>query len=161
MNKKLVFIFIAIIVLIVAIPVSLYLQTSEKKNIEPREPSEPNVKITDFSVSHHWGNPVGMLYDCWFNLTLENRGIENVSALELKVKAFLNNSEVDVGNYFIGTYENGTIKDPLGAGEVREFKGAILIVLGREPYIDISSNETSIIAMVLLNDTVLDEQPFA
>src|SRR4030042_6478754 len=133
----------------------------KKKNMDAKVPSEPNVKITNFSIDYHWGNPVGMLYDCWFNLTLANKGVENVTALELKVKVFLNNSEVKVGNYFIGTYENGTIMDTLGAGEVREFKGAILTVLGRDPYIDISSNETSIVAMVLLNNTVLDERPFA
>ena len=158
LNKKTVFVFIAII-LIIAIPISLYLQTSEKNNIES---TEPNVKITDFVVDNQWWYLGGLVFDRSFNLTIENKGADNVTGLELKVKVYSNNSEVQVGNYFSGAYENGTITEPLGAYEVREFKGTLMTVVGDEAYrLDFASNETSIIAMVLLNNTVLDERPVA
>jgi hypothetical protein len=143
------------IVLVVAIPVSLYLQASDI------EPSKLPVKITDFAVDNQWYYLGGVTFDRSFNLTIENKGADNVTDLELKVKVYSNNSEVQVGNYFFGTYENGTIKEPLGAYEVREFKGTIMTAVGEEAYgLDFASNETSIIAMVLLNNTVLDERPF-
>jgi len=157
-EKKTVFIFI-IIILIVAIPVSLYFQSSEKNNIEP---SEPTVKITDFVVDNQWYYVGGLVFDRSFNLTIENKGADNMTDLELKVKVYSNNSEVQVGNYFFGTYENGTITEPLGAYEVREFKGTFMTAVGEKAYgLNFASNETSIIAMVLLNNTVLDERPFA
>jgi hypothetical protein len=158
LNKKTVFVFIMII-LIVAIPISLYFQTTEKNNIEP---SEPNVKITDFVVDNQWNYLGGLVFDRSFKLTIENKGADNVTDLQLKVRIYSNNSEVQVGNYFFGTYENGTITQPLGAYEVREFKGTLMTIVGEEAYrLDFASNETSIIAMVLLNNTVLDERPFA
>jgi len=148
LNKKTVFVFITIIVLIVAIPVSLYLQTSEKKNIEP---SKPHVKITSFVVDNQWYYLGGVTFDCRFNITLENRGLDNVTGLVLEVKVFYNNTKFDVGNYFVGTYENGTIKEPLGAGEVREFGGTLL---SKTP-LDVRPN--NVLAIVSLNNTVLDE----
>jgi hypothetical protein len=118
-----------------------------------------DVKISNFSISKQWEYLGGLMFDCSFNLTIENKGVNNVTDLELKVKAFKNNSEVQVGNYFNGTYENGTIIEPLGAGEVREFKGTILTVVGSEAYhLNLSSNDTSVVAIVLLNNTLLDER---
>jgi hypothetical protein len=159
LNKKTVFVFI-IFILIVAIPISLYFQTTEKNNIEP---SEPTVKITDFVVVDNQWYPVsGLACDRRFKLTIENKEADNVTDLQLRVRIYSNNSEVQVGNYFSGTYENGTITQPLGAHEVREFKGTLMTIVGDEAYrLDFASNETSIIAMVLLNNTVLDERPFA
>ena len=157
MNKKTVFVFI-IIILIVAIPISIYFQTSEKNNIEP---SEPTVKITNFVVDNQWWYLGGLVFDRSFNLTIENKGADNVTDLELKVKIYSNNSEVQVGNYFFGTYENGTITEPLGAYEVREVKGRLMTVLGGDAYrLDFASNGASIIAIDLLNNCVLDERPF-
>jgi hypothetical protein len=138
------------IVLIVAIPVSFYLQTSEKKSIEP---SEPHVKITSFVVDNQWNYLVGVTFDCKFNITLENRGLDNVTGLVLEVKVFYNNTEFDVGNYFVGTYENGTIKESLGAGEVREFEGTLI---SHTPLPDVGPN--NVVAIVLLNNTILDER---
>jgi hypothetical protein len=114
----------AVVIAIIAVSISLYLQTSEKKNLEPLEPSEPTVKITDFAVDNQWGYLGGWTFNCLFNITLENRGLDNVTGLVLKVKVS-NYTESEVGNYFFGTYENGTIKEPLRAGEVREFRGTL------------------------------------
>jgi hypothetical protein len=156
-NKKTVFVFIMII-LIVAIPIALYFQTSEKNNTEP---SEPTVKITDFVVDNQWSYLGGLVFDRSFNLTIENKGADNVTDLELKVKVYSNNSEVQVGNYFVGTYENGTITQPFGAYEVWKFRGTLMTHVGDAAYgLNFASNETSVIAMVLLNNTVLDERPF-
>ena len=149
MNKKTIFVFITIVVIVVAISVSIYLQTSEKKNIES---SEPSVKITSFVVDDQWYYLGGVSFDCRFNITLENRGLENVTGLVLKVKVS-NYTEFEVGNYFFETYENGAIKEPLRAGEVREFKGTLL---SHPPCPDIKPN--NVVAIVLLNNTILDER---
>jgi hypothetical protein len=69
----------------------------------------------------------------------------------------VNDSEVNYGNYFVGADENGTIKDSLGGGEVKEFQGALLWVLGRDPYVNFSSKDTSVIASVSLNNIVIAE----
>jgi hypothetical protein len=143
----------AVVVAIIAVSISLYLQTSEKKNLEPLEPSEPTVKITDFAVDNQWGYLGGWTFNCLFNITLENRGLDNVTGLVLEVKVFYNNTECEVGNYFVGTYENGTIKEPLEAGEVREFGGTLL---SQPPLPDVKPN--NVVAFVLLNNTVLDER---
>jgi hypothetical protein len=150
LNKKTIFVFITIVVIVVAISVSIYLQTSEKKNIES---SEPSVKITSFVVEDQWYYLGGVSFDCRFNITLENRGLDNVTGLVLEVKVFYNNTECEVGNYFVGTYENGTIKEPLEAGEVREFGGTLL---SQPPLPDVKPN--NVVAFVLLNNTVLDER---
>jgi hypothetical protein len=119
------------------------------------------VKITDFVLDNQWYYLGGLVFDRSFNLTIENRGTDNVTDLELKVKIYSSNSEVQVGNYFSGTYENGTIMQPLGGYEVRKFKGTLMTVVGEKAYgLNFASNETSVIAMVLLNNTVLDERPF-
>ena len=66
-------------------------------------------------------SPVGGLIVIWrFNLTVENKGVDNVTGLMLDVKVFYNGTEVQVGNYFSGTFENGTIIESLKACEVRE-----------------------------------------
>jgi hypothetical protein len=150
LNKKTLFVFITIVVIVVAISVSIYLQTSEKKKIES---SEPSVKITGFVVDDQWYYLGGGSFDCRFNITLENRGLDNVTGLVLEVKVFYNNTECEVGNYFVGTYENGTIKEPLEAGEVREFGGTLL---SQPPLPDVRPN--NVVAFVLLNNTVLDER---
>ena len=150
MNKKTIFVFITIVVIVVAISVSIYLQTSEKKNIES---SEPSVKITSFVVEDQWYYLGGVSFDCRFNITLENRGLDSDTGLVLEVKVFYNNTECEVGNYFVGTYENGTIKEPLEAGEVREFGGTLL---SQPPLPDVKPN--NVVAFVLLNNTVLDER---
>jgi hypothetical protein len=151
----------AVVVAIIAVSISLYLQTSGNKNLEPLEPSEPTVRITDFAVNNQWFPICGMVCDRRFNLTIENTGGDNVADLELKVKLFSGNSEVQVGNYFSGVYENGTIMQPLGAYEVREFRGTLMAHVGDDAYrLNFTSNETSVVAMVLLNNTVLDERLF-
>jgi hypothetical protein len=115
--------------MVVAIPFSLYLQTG-KKNIEP---SEPTVKITSFVADDQRAYLGGVTFDCRLNIS--------------------NYTEFDVGNYFVGTYENGTIKEPLRYGEVGEFEGTLL---SHPPYPDVRPN--NVVAIVLLNNTVLDEQ---
>ena len=158
-NKLLYSLFSVVVIIIILIALFALIYQSENP-INPKnnnEQTEIGIAITDFSIDNYWGNPVGMLYDCWFNLTIENRSTVNVTNAELVVRAFLNGSEVNIGNYFIGTYENGTIINPLLAGETKQFQGAMMMVLGREPYIDISSNQTSIVALVMLNNTILDE----
>ena len=110
-----------------------------------------NVKITNFAVDDQWNYLGGVSFDCRFNITLENRGLGNVTGLVLKVKVS-NYTEFDVGNYFFDAYENGTIKEPLRTGEVRAFEGKLL---SHTP-LDVRAN--NVVAIVLLDNTVLDER---
>ena len=118
-----------------------------------QKPLNPSlkVKITNFAVDDQWNYLSGVSFDCRFNLTLENIGLDNVTGLVLKVKVF-NYTEVDVGNYFFDAYENGTIKEPLRAGEIRDFEGKLL---SHTP-LDVRAN--NVVAIVLLDNTVLDER---
>ena len=135
------FVFVTIIALIAAILVSLYL-----------EQSEPNVKITSFVVDNQWYYRGGVKFDCRFNITLENRGLDNLTGLVLEMQVFYNHTEYDVGNHLAGTYENGTIKEPLGAGEVRKFEGTLL------SHTPLDFRPNNVLARVSLNNTALDER---
>jgi hypothetical protein len=118
-----------------------------------------NVKITNFSINKQWLYLGGLTFDCKFNLTIENKGASNLTGLELKVKLFNNDSEIQVGNYFVCSSENGTIIESLQVGEVRPCDGTILCNVGDEAYrTNLSSNETTIVAQVILNNTFLDEK---
>jgi hypothetical protein len=120
--------------------------------------SQPNVEITNFSVTSGWGCLGGLTMVSDFNLTVENKGTDNVTGLVLSVKMFHNGSEVQVGDYFNGTYENGTIKEPLNAGEVREFNGAIMSTVSDEAYRSLGLNDTYLAAYVTLDNNILDQQ---
>jgi hypothetical protein len=82
------------------------------------------LSITGFWVDDSWENPGGLLLDCRFNFTVHNIGTEDLDGLELEVRMFINDSEVEVGNYFEGVGEYGLVS--LSVGEVREFTGTVL-----------------------------------
>ncbi|MCW4002749.1 MAG: hypothetical protein NWE95_02415 [Candidatus Bathyarchaeota archaeon] len=156
--KKIVYTIISI-GLIIAISVAVFALLFQANNSNVPKQNQLNIKITNFSINKGWSYVGGLVMDCSFNLTIENKGVENVSDLVLTVKMFHNNSEVQVGNYFFdGTYENGTITEPLYAGEVRAFKGTIMSIFGDAAYQYLGSNETAIIAFVTLDNVVLDQR---
>ncbi len=128
--------------------------------INPNEGKQINVKITDFSmIDKQWWYLGGLAFDCRFNMTIENKGISNLTGLELKVKLFNNGSEVQVGNYFVCASENGTVAETLHAGEVRSCDGTIMCSGGDAAYgTNLSSNKTAIVAQVILNNNILDEK---
>jgi hypothetical protein len=128
--------------------------------ITPKEDNQINVKITDFSmVDKQWLYLGATAFDCGFTMTIENKGVSDLTGLELKVKLFNNGSEVPVGNYFACTYENGTVAETLHAGEARSCNGIIMCNVGDAAYeTNISSNETAIVAQIILNNIVLDEK---
>jgi hypothetical protein len=118
-----------------------------------------NVEITNFSINKQWLYLGGLTFDCKFNLTIENKGTSNITGLELKVKLFNNDSEIQVGNYFVCASENDTIIESLHVGEVRSCDGTILCNVGDTAYqTNLASNETSIIAQVIFNNAILDEK---
>jgi hypothetical protein len=85
-----------VLITVVALSVTawfVYSQISELQN-------QINVKITNFAIDKQWWYLGGVACDCRFNMTIENKGVSNVTGLELKVKLFNNGSEVQVGNYF-------------------------------------------------------------
>ncbi|NLF87239.1 hypothetical protein GX563_00285 [Candidatus Bathyarchaeota archaeon] len=118
------------------------------------------VKITNFSmVDKQWFYLGGLTFSCNFNLTIENNGVSNITGLELKVKLFSNGNEVQVGNYFDNADENGTITEPLHVGEVRSCNGTILCNVGDRAYgTNLTSNQTTVVAQVILNGNILDEK---
>jgi len=115
------------------------------------------LRITDFWVDDSWGNPVGLLLDCRFNFTLHNIGTRDLDGLDLKVRMFINDVEIEVGNYFEGVEEYGLVS--LGAGEVREFTGTVLYTLRGNMAITpgLQPDGASYMVMVMLDDAVLDE----
>jgi hypothetical protein len=139
---------LSLITIIVLSAAAWFIHNQLQKTLKP----SLNVKITNFAVDDQWNYLSGVSFDCRFNLTLENRGLDNVTGLVLKVKVS-NYTEVDVGNYFFDAYENGTIKEPFRAGEVRDFEGKLL---SHPPCPDVRPN--NVVAIVLLDNTVLDER---
>ena len=166
MNKTYTYTIILIIIAVLLLAMFTFLwQTETPTNNSTQSGSnEIDIKITDFSVDNNWGPVVGLVCDCRFNLTLHNDGNVNLTGLELRVKTYVNNTEFRVGNYFDGTFENGTIQDALVAGEVREFQGTLLSTVGVEgdfpPFTDMTSNGISTVAMVVLNGTVLYQREY-
>jgi hypothetical protein len=140
---------LSLIIIIVLSVATWFIHNQLQKPLNP----SLNVKITSFAVDDQWNYLGGVTFDCRFNITLENRGLDDIAGLVLKVKVFNNNTELNVGNYFAETYENGTIKETLGAGEVRVFEGTLL---SNPPLPEIRTN--NVVAAVLLDNAVLDEQ---
>ncbi len=156
-NLKVVYALILAVILIIAASVTLYLQENKNSTNQPPE-GRVDVKITDFSVDDNWGALAGVTFGCGFNLTIENMENNSINDLTLKLTITQNGIEEQYGTYFKGTYENNSLKEPLSAGEVRACDGVIMTTIGSGPRIfNVHSNETSIVASVILNGTVLDE----
>jgi hypothetical protein len=126
---------------------------------QTNQDNQPAVKITNFSmVDKQWLYLGGLTFDCKFNLTITNTGVNNLTGLELKVKLFSNGSEVIVGNYFECADENGTITETLHVGEVRSCNGILQCNVGDKSYLTkLTSNQTTVIAQVILDGKILDE----
>jgi hypothetical protein len=149
--KRMMFAVVLIIVIILLFAILVFTLQSIPNRNDMSGQSDVNVKITNFSVDS-WNYLGGVTFDCWFNVTIENRGLREVNGLVLDVKVFNNNTEMSVGNYFVDAYENGTIKQPLGAGEVKQYQGSLL---SGPSLPDVRPN--NVLAIVSLNNTVLDE----
>lgn len=117
-----------------------------------------DIKITDFSVDDEMGVVGGLVVDWRFNLTVENKGVDDVSGLMLDVKVFSNGTELQVGNFFTGTFENCTLKDPLEAGEVREVTGNIMVTVGDNAMGAMMGKKAEIVSYVILDNVVLDQR---
>lgn len=143
----------AVIIIVVAftIPIAVYIGANQSQSANPR--NEPKVEITIFEVGD-WSYLGGVAFDCPFNLTVANTGAANVSGLVLQIKQYYSNgTDYGVANYFFsGVYENGTIAQPLGSGESRDFRGTMLSNI---PQFSHPSNAT---ATLSLNGIVLGER---
>jgi hypothetical protein len=118
------------------------------------------VRVTAFSIDPEgWENPGGLLLTCSFNITLHNMETNDVQGLKLRVKMFVNGSEIDVRNNILGV-ENCLVNDTLCAGEVREFRGELLYSLHQGGAIDTIGGHpagASYVAQVMLGKDILDE----
>ena len=118
------------------------------------------VRIIAFSVDPDgWGNPGGLLITCPFNISLQNIGAYDVQGLKLRVKMFVNGSEIDVKNVFQGL-ESDLVNDTLLVGEVREFRGELQYSLHHGGAIDsigVHPAGSSYMAQVMLDENVLNE----
>jgi len=157
-NKKVAYTIISIgLILVFSVAVfTLLFQANNAPNLSTQ--NQPTVKITNFSINKGWSCVSGLVMDSSFNLTIENKGADNVTDLVLDIKMFHNNSELQIGNYFDGTSENGTITEPIKAGEVKEFRGTIMSIVGDEAYQYLSSNDTYIVAFVTFDNIILDQR---
>ena len=119
------------------------------------------VRVTAFSIDPEgWENPSGLLLTCSFNITLHNMGTNDVQGLKLRVKMFVNGSEIDVRNNILGA-ENGVVNDTLCAGEVRELRGELQYSLHQGGAIDTIGGHlagASYVAQVMLGEDILDER---
>jgi hypothetical protein len=129
----------------------------------PRNPKVSNnenpydgIKITNFTLSG-WGNPAGMAYDRWFNVSVTNDGKQNVTGLVLGIKVFINQTEFT--RYSLAVYEySPDFNFSINKAENKIFQGAVIatfespIVFGRQP-----SDEISIQASISKDTVVIDE----
>jgi len=120
--------------------------------------NSPNFKITAFSMDKAWEYPVGLILDCWFNITLHNMGVNDVDELKLLVQMFVNDSKIEVINSIHGVSDNGSITKPLLANEVREIRGELLSSVKFIGNIGGHPNGASYVAKVMIGDNVLDER---
>ena len=132
------------------------------KNNEPQnQTNSHNIKITAFSMDKGWENLGGLVLTCRFNITLRNMGLQDVYGLKLIVQMAVNGSRVEVLNRIFGVFDNnGSIMNPLCAGEVREFKGELAYSLHAGGAIDTIGGHpvgASYVAKVMLDDSLLDE----
>jgi hypothetical protein len=152
----------AIYALIAITAVAVFLVATFAFVWQTEKPSTENkgvdVNITDFYLVGDWGVVGGLAFDLPFNLTVKNNGQTDVSGLVLRVKMFANNSEVQVGNYFFDTYENGTITEPLRAGEIKEYNGTMLSDLSHLGTLWKENYSYSYKAVIILNNSTLDEK---
>ncbi len=144
------------LIAIVAIAVTLiaFVWHNESPTTENR-----TVTITDFYFTENWSCVGGLAFVAQFNLTVKNYGQTDVSGLVLKVKMFDNGTDIGVGNYFFNdTYENGTIINPLKAGEIKVYSG---VLSGDITVVAFPANTTVTRyyeASVILNNNILNEK---
>ena len=119
-----------------------------------------DVRVTGFSLDPDgWENLAGLYICCFFKVTLHNVGINDVQGLVLRVKMFVNGSEIDVGNNILGV-ENVVVNDTLCAGEIREFRGRVEYSLHQGGAINTIGGHpagASYVAQVMLGKDILDE----
>ncbi len=149
MNKVTVAAFLLVLILVIAATAWFLLNQTNQ------------VRVTAFTVdSEGWKNLGGLLLTCSFNISLRNMGLNDVEGLKLRVKMFVNGSEIDVRNNIFGVDE-GLVNDTLHSGAVRSFRGEMLYSLHQRGAIDTIGGHpagASYAAQVMLSETVLDEQ---
>ncbi|MCW3999742.1 MAG: hypothetical protein NWE93_05845 [Candidatus Bathyarchaeota archaeon] len=108
-----------------------------------------SVKIIALTPSDHWGNPVGMAMDFWFNVTIRNDDINSVSDLNLNLT--ITGVPDDIYNW--GTSEPiGTIQ-PGQTSEVQMY--VILLHNGYENLSQIAGHKAVI--NLMLGDKIIDK----
>ena len=97
-----------------------------------------------------------------FNITLRSLENEDMEGLTVEIKLFDGDRELEIGFVFFGpgvighTAETGGFDGLLGAGEVREHRGMVMISMDELPN-DFAVNDGETVAKVMLGDVVFDE----
>ena len=154
MNKRIMAALFLVAIIVVAATTWFFLNQTNNLN------QTTDVRVTGFSLDPDgWENLAGLYICCFFNVTLHNVGINDVQELVLRVKMFVNGSEIDVRNNILGV-ENGVVNDTLCAEEVREFRGELQYSLHQGGAIDTIGGHpagASYVAQVMLGKDILDE----
>jgi hypothetical protein len=154
MNKRIMAALFSVAIIVVAATTWFFLNQTNNLN------QTNKVRVTAFSIDPEgWENPGGLLLTCSFNITLHNMETNDVQGPKLRVKMFVNGSEIDVRNIILGA-ENGVVNDTLCAGEVREFRGELQYSLHQGGAIETIGSHpagASYVAQVMLGKDILDE----
>ena len=154
-RKALAVVFISIIVITGAI--LLFLGQNENQFADQDEAeNDVEIEIIDFLLADNVGNPAGITYDRWFNVTIENKGETNATGLYLDIEVFINNTECD--NYNIAHLSTSTFNSTLNIGEIREFHGTVLAPMNGPLFFERKPEDEIFIQFrVMMNDNILDE----
>jgi len=63
--------------LIIAISVAFFVLLFQANNSNVPKQNQLNIKITNFAIDKQWSYIGGLVMDCSFNLTIENKGVDS------------------------------------------------------------------------------------
>ena len=118
------------------------------------------VEITDFKWTSGWEYLGGVTHYKLFNITIHSLEANDTEGLDVQVKLFAGDRELEIQTLFFGpgiigqTATHGSFDGLIGAGEVLERRGIIITSLSELPN---DFDAVTVVAKVLLGDVVLDE----
>lgn len=134
--------------------INAYVTNNTQDNVHNQGNKINQVEITNIILSNDRRNPVGIYYDFLFNVTVENKGINDISGLVLDVNLINYNRSAYEIRFMETNSKNVTFS--LAPGEVRIFQGGLLIGLD-SPLIAGRLTDVFIDATVKLDYVVLNE----
>jgi hypothetical protein len=131
-SKKMLFSIIFLLIIVAALS-TLYFAETQNKTQESTSTRTSNpitsptyiqtgnaARIVSISPRDHWGNPVGMTLDFWFNVSIRNDGAHAIEGLTLNITVAGTSTE---------NYDSGTLYEPIGTiqpGETADVQAYII-----------------------------------